>query len=114
MQYEKSSADSRAWRRVFTLVNVRIEADEQLTFKLLSVAARGSLDMEVCPDEVDKVSKTGVNLHVRGGSLIDWIIDLRLLRAGVLYFCTAILKNSSIWKSTMEITIISNIVCGFA
>ena len=96
------------------MVNVSIEADEHLMFKLLSVAARGSLDMEVCPDEVDKVSKMGMNLHVYDGSLIDWIIDLRLLRAGVLYFCTAILKNLSIWKSTMEITIISNIVCGFA
>ena len=95
------------------MVNVRIEADEHLMFKLLLVAVRGSLDMEVCPDEVDKVSKMGVNLHIHGGSLIDWIIDLRLLRAGVLYFCTAILKNLSIWKSTMEITIISNIVCGF-
>ena len=59
MQYEKSSADSRAWRRAFTLVNVRIEADEHLVFKLLSVAVRGSLDTEVCPDEVDKVSSTG-------------------------------------------------------
>ena len=90
MQYEKSSADSQAWRQVFALVNVRIEADEHLMFKLLSVAARGSLDMEVCPDEVDKMSKMGVNLHIHGGSLIDWIIDLRLLRAGILYFCTAI------------------------
>ena len=60
------------------MVNMRIEADEHLTFKLLSVTVRGSLDTEVCPDEVDKVSKMGMNLHIRSGSLIDWIIDLRL------------------------------------
>ena len=59
---------------VVALIDVSVEADEHLAFKLLLVVARGFLDTRVCPDEVDEVSKTGVDIRVCGGGLVGWTV----------------------------------------